>query len=92
MMMTYKAILRGDRLVWIEAPPATAAIDDGVPVQVTFLREALPEDEQALAERRESLLALLEELAALNTFAEIDDPVEWQREIRRDRPLPGRDD
>jgi hypothetical protein len=87
MMMTYKAILRGDRLVWIEAPPEVAAVDDGVPVHVTFLREALPEDEEALVERQESLRALLEELVALNPFADIDDPVAWQREIRRDRVL-----
>ncbi|MBP6788107.1 MAG: hypothetical protein KA170_11005 [Candidatus Promineofilum sp.] len=87
MMMTYKAILRGDRLVWIEAPPATAVVDDGVPVHVTFLHEALSENEEALAERQESLRALLEELVALNPFADIDDPVAWQREIRRDRAL-----
>jgi hypothetical protein len=33
----------------------------------------------------------LENLAALDAFSEISDPVEWQREIRKDRPLPGRD-
>lgn len=35
--------------------------------------------------------ALLEELARRKTFSEIVDPVEWQREIRQDRPLPGRE-
>jgi hypothetical protein len=33
----------------------------------------------------------LERLAARNAFAEIEDPVAWQREIREDRPLPGRE-
>ena len=33
----------------------------------------------------------LEKLAASDAFSEISDPVEWQREIRKDRPLPGRD-
>jgi hypothetical protein len=38
------------------------------------------------------MMEALEQLAHLNAFAEIDDPVEWQRELRRDRPLPGRDE
>jgi hypothetical protein len=33
----------------------------------------------------------LENLAAADAFSEISYPVEWQREIRKDRPLPGRD-
>ena len=33
----------------------------------------------------------LEKLAASDAFSEISDPSEWQREIRKDRPLPGRD-
>jgi hypothetical protein len=31
---------------------------------------------------------ILAELAKINALAEIDDPVQWQREIRKDRPLP----
>ncbi len=27
-----------------------------------------------------------------NAFSDIKDPVEWQRNIRKDRPLPGRED
>ncbi|AFY60248.1 hypothetical protein [Synechococcus sp. PCC 6312] len=41
-------------------------------------------------ERQECLAKALEEAAALNPFAEITDPVAWQREQRQDRPLPGR--
>jgi hypothetical protein len=33
----------------------------------------------------------LEQLRKLNPFREIADPVAWQREIRKDRPLPGRE-
>ena len=36
-------------------------------------------------------LAALEEVRKLNPYREITDPVAWQREIRQDRPLPGRD-
>lgn len=34
----------------------------------------------------------LRKLQALNPFSDIPDPAAWQREVRKDRPLPGRDD
>ncbi|MEK7602629.1 MAG: hypothetical protein AAB459_00090 [Patescibacteria group bacterium] len=34
---------------------------------------------------------LWEELQALKPFKDIEDPVAWQRGIRKDRPMPGRD-
>ena len=46
--------------------------------------------EQA-SERGVKAAALLEELARRNAFSEITDPVEWQREMRQDRQLPGRE-
>lgn len=43
-------------------------------------------------EERQHLLAeSLDVAARLNPFRDITDPVAWQREIRRDRPLPGRE-
>ena len=37
------------------------------------------------------LAHLMEEVAERGTaFREIEDPAAWQREIRKDRPLPGR--
>ena len=47
-----------------------------------------PESEE---ERRRMVQEALDGLAGLNAFADIDDPVAWQREIRKDRPLPFRD-
>ena len=35
--------------------------------------------------------AALEEIRKLNPYRDITEPVEWQREMREDRPLPGRD-
>lgn len=37
------------------------------------------------------LARLMEEAAKKNLFADIEDPAAWQREIRKDRPLPGRE-
>ena len=41
-------------------------------------------------ERRKRIKESLQTLAEMGTFADIEDPVEWQRQIRKDRPLPGR--
>lgn len=39
-----------------------------------------------------TVAAIMAELAARGTaFQEISDPVAWQRDIRQDRPLPGRE-
>jgi len=39
---------------------------------------------------RAAILKAFEELSGMNAFKSIKDPVAWQREIRKDRPLPGR--
>jgi len=41
--------------------------------------------------QREALKKSLDKLARMKVFANIKDPVAWQRQIRKDRPLPGRD-
>ena len=40
--------------------------------------------------RRQAILDGFRKLRELGTFDAIDDPAEWQRNIRKDRPLPGR--
>jgi hypothetical protein len=40
---------------------------------------------------RAEALEALRSLARLGTFKEIKDPVAWQRDIRKGRPLPGRE-
>lgn len=57
-------------------------------VKVTATIEAAPEDDERPT--REMALAALQRLRELGTFKEITDPVAWQREIRKDRSLPGR--
>ena len=46
---------------------------------------------QATPEMLEQRRKAFEALRKLDPFREIEDPVAWQREIRKDRPLPGRD-
>ena len=84
MRETYRAILRGDRLEWTDPGPVDLNAEQTV--EVTIL------DEPDQTENRGKRMAeALEKLAASDAFSEISDPSEWQREIRKDRPLPGRD-
>ncbi|PID98478.1 MAG: hypothetical protein CSA83_01055 [Actinomycetales bacterium] len=42
-------------------------------------------------ERKAAIRTALLNLQKSGAFSEIEDPVAWQREIRKDRPLPGRE-
>lgn len=84
MLQTYEGVLEGDRLRWAgEKAPST---DRPLRVRVTILEEEPPQEE-----RGQQMAEALSKLAESGAFGEIDDPSEWQREIRQDRPLPGRD-
>lgn len=48
----------------------------------------LPESTTEL-KRGRKIKELLNQLGAMKTFSEITDPVTWQRNIRKDRPMPG---
>ena len=85
-METYRAILKGNRLEWIESGPTN--LDAEQPVEVTILDT--PGDVDATTQGQRMAKAL-ERLAAANGLSRIKDPSEWQREIRKDRPLPGRE-
>jgi hypothetical protein len=86
MSSIYSAILTGDRLEWKGRGPRLQQ-----PVEVTV---TVPDEADLLSpeERRRRMVEALEELAALGGFESIPDPVAWQREMRKDRPLPGRDE
>ena len=85
----YDAVLRGDTLEWTGARPAELEQTKPIPVHVL-----LREETQTIAEeeRKRQLGEALDALVKLNPFREIDDPVAWQREMRVDRPLPGREE
>jgi antitoxin component of MazEF toxin-antitoxin module len=54
-------------------------------------KTSLPPAQKQKPQDRERIQQLWKELQALKPFKSIKDPVAWQREIRMDRPLPGRD-
>ena len=69
--------------------PKNIPQDRGVAVQVTILDE-VPHSAEGIMPGEE-MAAALEQLAATNALSEISDPVQWERSIRQDRSLPGRD-
>ena len=87
-MHTYRALLRGDHLEWLEEAPEPQT-DAPLHVHVTVVLE--PESPSEAHARGYAMAALLEQLAERRTFSTIPDPVKWQRELRQDRVLPGRE-
>ena len=84
MLHTYEAVLEGDRIRWTgEKPPAAQPVR----VHVTVLDEQKQD-----APRGAEMAEALEKLSETEAFSEIEDPSAWQREVRRDRALPGRDE
>ncbi len=85
-MSTITAILEPDVDGTVHLPLPLNLRNSKVRVTAT-LEAAMEQDERSL---REMAMAALERLRERGTFRGIADPVEWQREIRRDRTLPGR--
>ena len=85
MKRAYKAVLHNDRVEWLDGAPET---DGPLPVSII-----ISEKDTIGSENKEgkSIVELFQALADMGTFADIEDPVAWQREQRKDRPLPGRD-
>jgi hypothetical protein len=84
MLRTYEGVLEGDRVRWTgEDAPAT---DRPLRVHITVLEVEAEEEE-----RGQKMADALSRLAESGAFSGIEDPGAWQREIREDRPLPGRD-
>lgn len=78
MLSTYRAIINGDKIIWIDKPPTQL---DGVEVHITLLKEVTQRSQQ---ERNEVIAQSLARLAQLNLFRDVEDPVKWQRDIRGD--------
>jgi hypothetical protein len=89
MLNTYKAILRGNHLEWDGDAPDHLTQKDAVMVYVTILGE--PVVPSVVTEQGQRMAAALEQLAVINALPDLTDPVAWEREVRQDRPLPGRE-
>jgi len=89
MLNTYRAVLHGDRLEWRDEEPEKLPADRGIEVVVTILGHS---DPPAVARTRGvAMAAALERLAAAGGPESFGDAAEWEREVREERPLPGRE-
>lgn len=87
MLKTYTATVTENRIEWDDGDKPT--ITKPLKVMVTLLdppTRSLPRSDGVAA------AAILAEIAARGGLTEFGDPLEWQREVRADRPLPGRED
>jgi hypothetical protein len=82
MADTYRAVLKDDHLEWVDKKPEMVN-----PVDVTVVVHDVPNN----ISQGVKMAYYLEKLAELGGVSSISDPVAWQREIREDRVLPGRD-
>jgi hypothetical protein len=64
--------------------------DSEGPIPHLPIRRRRETPEQRATRIKEAVDAL-RQLAEMGAFDHIEDPGEWQRQIREDRPLPGRD-
>jgi len=90
MPNAYKAVLRGNHLEWLEDPPTNLNSGRPVIIAVSIVEESASPTQRATG--GQEMLDALEKLAASNALPGITDPEAWQREARKDRTLPGRDD
>lgn len=90
MLTAYKARLVGNQIEWEQDRPADLPPGRAVPVLVTILEE--PVEATAPADQGRRMAEALAKLAEIDELRHIIPyPIEWQREQRRERPLPERD-
>ena len=85
MTRIYEAILQGDQFDWGEVRPPEVESNQRVKVTIVV------HEPDSLYSHGPAMAETFNRLAAMDAFSYIDDPVAWQREIRQDRPLPGRE-
>jgi hypothetical protein len=88
MPSTLRAVIQGDHIEWEDDPGKLLPKGQPIHVLVTIPDSGNQASDEERGARR---IAAMEKLAALGAFSEIQDPVAWQREIRKDRALPGRE-
>ena len=90
-MSTITAILEPDADGTLHLPLPAELRHGKIKVEAT-LERAMSEDSEATgAERQRRLLGIMARIRARNSFKDIKDPVAWQREMREDVNLPGRE-
>lgn len=82
----YRATIHGNTIEWEGDVPDEVEKDGVMEVYVTRVDEPI----KSVPNGRRAMEAL-ERIAEKGGIQSIVDPVAWQREIREERPLPGRE-
>lgn len=77
-----ETLSHADKLQLMQTLLTQLAQEEGIALQTP----SCPKSEQG-----QRMAAILQRMADKNTLSHIDDPVAWQKDIRTDRPLPGRE-
>ena len=86
MLDTYKAILKGNKVIWADETPVMFFHDQEIEILVTVLMNMrIPT--RTPQQRGEAMARCLEKLAQTGGIDGIPDPVVWQRELRKDRAI-----
>ena len=73
---------------WLSDQPKNLSADQTVTVHVTILNEPRPTIKKQQGRR---IAAALEKLAKLSSSVRSVDALQWERELRQERTLPGRE-
>lgn len=89
MINSYRARITAEHIDWLGMPPVGLKRCKGVDVEISILSGSA---QPGAARQGKKLADILSKLAALDATSEISDPVSWQRDLRTERTLPGRED
>ena len=90
-MSTIMAILEADQDGTLHLPLPAELRRGKVRVEAKLEQAPSEGDDAGETGRQQRLLAIMERIRARNPFNAMKDPVAWQREMREDVRLPGRD-
>lgn len=87
MLEKYRAVIEQGRITWQDEVPRELKSSKPIIVDVSPV-EPQPKPKRSNGKK---MAAILRKIAETGGISSIKDPVKWQREIRKDRPLPGRE-
>ncbi len=82
----FRATIHGDKIEWGNVIPSAIKDGESVDVFITLYEKPISQSKADACRA----VAALQAIADRGGIKSIPDPVKWQREIRKDRPLPGR--
>ncbi len=89
MLEKYRATIHGDTIEWDSTVPSALAQNTTIEVDVTVVPSKAKLKKPDGNKMADALKAIAN-LTDSKGIKSIKDPVEWQRELRKDRPLHGR--